>query len=107
VWNTKRPVPLDRRNIQVAYPIVRKECFEACRALKEAADEYAKEEKLTRDLVIGQAMSQLGSPEEVESHYGSTREFLRDFRQYCAGRRSYEVPKSKASATGKRPSKRR
>ncbi len=106
VRNTKRPVPLNRRDIQVVYPNVQRECYEAFRMLREAADELAKEENLTRDKVIGQAMSQLGSPEEMESHYGPTREFLADFRQYCRGRRPFDTQKSRPSSGMKRPSKR-
>jgi hypothetical protein len=105
--NTKRIIPGNRRDIQVVYPAVRRECLDAFRELKEAAEEYGKQEGLSLDQVIRQAMPSLGPAGEMEDHYGPTQEFLATFRQYCGGRQSFgAAPKAKAPGSKRRSGRR-
>jgi hypothetical protein len=105
--NTKRIIPGNRRDIQVVYPAVQRECLEAFRELKAAVEEYGKQEGLSREQVIRQAMPSLGPPGEVEDRYGPTQEFLVTFREYCGGRQSFGAsPRAKATGGKRRPRRR-
>jgi hypothetical protein len=99
--NLKRPLPTNRRDIQVVFPMVEQRCNQAFRELKELADDASKEQQVSRDRVVMSVMSALGSKREVEAEYGSTVLFMETFRRYCSGKSIFEVPKSKPKATPK------
>jgi hypothetical protein len=91
--NMKRPVPGNRRDIQVVFPIVQKECLESFGELKHTAERVAASNRLSREQILDQAMLALGPPKVVDAQFGSRAEFVSAFRQYCSGRRSF-VPEA-------------
>jgi hypothetical protein len=97
--NLKRPFPNNRRDIQVLFPKVDSGCEQAFRELKLMAEEAAKEQEVSRDRIVADAMSTLGPKQRVEAEFGNTALFLDTFRRYCAGATVFGEPKPATTTT--------